>query len=320
MARRNHKSAYQQPEEVLHQLQSEIRAGRLVQASADTPVHISLIGLIPKASQPGKWRLIKDLSSLRGASLNDTIEPELCSLKYAAIDQALVLIQEHGKGAVLAKMDLKSAYRMVPVHPFDQALLGLTWKGVVHTEAALPFGLRSAPKLFSAVADTLAWTMFCNGLRCFLHYLDDFLVITQGYEAAQTALQIALSTCETLHFPVASEKTVGPSTALTFLGIQIDTVAGTVSLPPEKLHQLHVLLEQWMNRRAPIKRDLLSLLGHLSHAATIIPPGRTTIPYKTKAATAWRVGIHVFSNWASKRILKLYLSREFAVWRPHCWK
>ena len=44
----------------------------------------------------------------------------------------------------------------------------------------------------------------------------------------------------------------------------------------------------------------------------------TTIPYKTKAATAWGVGI--FSDWASKRISKLYLSREFAVWRPHCWK
>ena len=41
----------------------------------------------------------------------------------------------------------------------------------------------------------------------------------------------------------------------------------------------------------------------------------TTIPYKTKAATAWGVGI--FTDWASKRILKLYhLSREFAVWRP----
>ena len=39
----------------------------------------------------------------------------------------------------------------------------------------------------------------------------------------------------------------------------------------------------------------------------------TTIPYKTKAATAWGVGI--FSDWASKRILKLYLSREFAVLR-----
>ena len=43
-----------------------------------------------------------------------------------------------------------------------------------------------------------------------------------------------------------------------------------------------------------------------------------TIPYKTKAATAWGIGI--FSDWASKRILKPYLSREFAVWRPHCWK
>ena len=44
----------------------------------------------------------------------------------------------------------------------------------------------------------------------------------------------------------------------------------------------------------------------------------TTILYKTKAATPWEIGI--FSDWASKRILNLYLFPEFAVWRPHCWK
>ena len=44
----------------------------------------------------------------------------------------------------------------------------------------------------------------------------------------------------------------------------------------------------------------------------------TTILYKTKAATARARGVGIFSNWASKRILKLYLSQKFAVWRPHC--
>ena len=136
------------------------------------------------------------------------------------------------------------------------------------------------------MGDVLQWSKVLPPLS------DDFLIITQGYEAAQTALQITLSICETLHFPVASEKAVGPSTALTFLGIQIDTVAGTVSLPPEKLHQLHVLLEQWMNRRAPIKRDLLSLLGHLSHAATVIPPGHTFVRHLTEAASQVRALHH----------------------------
>ena len=39
----------------------------------------------------------------------------------------------------------------------------------------LPFGLRqSAPKIFNAVADALAWHLHQAGIR---HYLDDFIIV-----------------------------------------------------------------------------------------------------------------------------------------------
>ena len=66
----------------------------------------------------------------------------------------------------MAKLDLKSAYRMVPVHPEDSPLLGIQWKGETYSDQALPFGLRSAPIIFSAVADGLAWTLFHGGTGC----------------------------------------------------------------------------------------------------------------------------------------------------------
>ena len=72
------------------------------------------------------------------------------------MDQALLFIQELGRGTLLAKCDLKCAYRMVPVHPDDQHLLGISWRGSTYSDTAPPFGLRSAPKVFSAVANTLA--------------------------------------------------------------------------------------------------------------------------------------------------------------------
>lgn len=37
---------------------------------------------MPKHHQPGRWRLIVDLSNPAGASFNDRIEPELCTPKY----------------------------------------------------------------------------------------------------------------------------------------------------------------------------------------------------------------------------------------------
>ena len=64
--------------------------------------HISPIGLIPKSSQPGKWRLIVDLSSPHGASINDTIDSSLCSLRYASIEDAVQLVRQLGPETLLA--------------------------------------------------------------------------------------------------------------------------------------------------------------------------------------------------------------------------
>ena len=86
-----------------------------------------------------------DLSSPHDYSVNDGINPELCSLKYAAIDQAMLFIQIFGRGALLAKIDLQNAYRVVPVHPIDQPLLGMKWNGTIYRDTVLPFGLHSAP-------------------------------------------------------------------------------------------------------------------------------------------------------------------------------
>ena len=53
-------------------------------------VHTSPLGLIPKAHHSNKWRMICDLSSLIGNSVNDGIPPELCSLQYAKVDNAIL--------------------------------------------------------------------------------------------------------------------------------------------------------------------------------------------------------------------------------------
>ena len=46
-----------------------------------------------------------------------------------------------GRGALLAKIDIKSAYRIVGVHPEDHLLLGMLWDEELYVDTALPFGL-----------------------------------------------------------------------------------------------------------------------------------------------------------------------------------
>ena len=91
--------------------------------------------------------------------MNDGISPEWSSLRYTTVDQLSALILQEGKGAFLVKADIKEAYRMIPVHPHDQSLLGVEWEGAVFIDLAPPFRLQSAPKIFSAVTDALQWIL-----------------------------------------------------------------------------------------------------------------------------------------------------------------
>ena len=126
--------------------------------------------------------------------------------------------QDMATGQGYAKMDLKKAYRMVPVHPDDHALLGLSLERDTFIVTALPFGLRSVPKIFSAVADALAWVLHDRGVGDQMHYPDDFLFLgPPGDTTCAQALCQALDTCQELGVPVAAEKVEGPATCLTFL-------------------------------------------------------------------------------------------------------
>ena len=112
----------------------ELAAGRLVgplPSGLREQVHTSPLGLVPKGHVAGQWQLIVDLSSPMSSSVNDGIVKNLCSLRYASMDEALDLIRALGPGTQLVKMDLKEAYRVIPVHPDDHHLLTITWEGVV---------------------------------------------------------------------------------------------------------------------------------------------------------------------------------------------
>ena len=146
--------------------------------------------------------MIVDLSAPRGMSVNDGIDSELLSLSYATIDQLVALVVSEGKGAFLVKADIQKAYRMVPVHAEDQHLLGVRWDGTVYIDRVLPFGLRSAPKLFSAVADALQWILHKKGIEKGLHYLDDFILVAGSHHRAVHQKEIILKSFEELKVPI----------------------------------------------------------------------------------------------------------------------
>ena len=237
------------------------------------PLHINRFGVIPKVHNTGRWRLITDLSHPPSQSVNDGIDPTLCSLTYSSVEQVAAVAAGYPAGARLAKVDIESAYRLVPVHPEDRSLQAVEWQGAYYIDPMLPFGLRSAPKIFNALAE---WCLRERGVQYVFHYLDDYIIIgpPDSPECA-TALRILDKTYAQLGVPIADHKRDGPTTCLTFLGIEVDTTAGQLRLPQEKLLRLQSLLSEWGDRKVCERRELESLVGTLNHACKVVRAGRS---------------------------------------------
>ena len=118
--------------------------------------------------------------------------------------------------------------------------------------------------------------MKSKGVSFVIHYLDDFLLI--GAPASlecREVLEVVLNIFNRLGLPVAMNKLEGPACCLTFLGFELDSRAMEIRLPSQKLVELQSLCNTWVGRRSASKRELESLIGKLSHASTVIPPGKT---------------------------------------------
>ena len=62
---------------------------------------------------------------------------------------------------------------------------GVHWKSFLYVDKVLPFGLRSVPKVFSTVVDTLQWVLHYKGIQLGLHYLDYFILVASYQQTAE---------------------------------------------------------------------------------------------------------------------------------------
>ena len=61
--------------------------------------------------------------------MNDFIPDRCSTVKYASVGEETKSIQRLGRG-FMAKTDVKSAFRIIPIHPADYPLLGIRWNNV----------------------------------------------------------------------------------------------------------------------------------------------------------------------------------------------
>ena len=196
-------------------------------------------------------------------------------MRYATIDDAIRLIKSLGKGCFLAKTDIKSAFRIIPVSPNDFPLLGMEWQGKFYFDKCLPMGCSSSCNIFETFTTALEWVAM-NKLNAsaLIHILDDFLIIAPSKEKCQGDLNNFLTVCQRIGIPIAIGKTMGPDRALQFAGITLDTELMEFRLPEEKLDKCLSQLSYFCSRKSVTLKELQALIGLLNFACCVVVPGR----------------------------------------------
>ena len=224
---------------------------------------------------PGEFRLIHHLSYPHGSSVNDGIHYEHSTVSYSTIDDAIKLIKQLGPGFFIAKTDIKNVFRLLPIQPKDYPLLGIMWKGVYYYDRCMPMGCSSSCSTFEKFSTTVQWIAQNKlNIHYMLHLLDDFLLAAMTEKLCKDQLQLFLFLCDYLGIPMAPEKTCGPSTKLSFAGIELDTLLSEARLPPEKIEKCISIISEFLGRKKVTLREIQSLNGLLNFACSVVRPGR----------------------------------------------
>lgn len=245
---------------------------------------VSPMGAFYKSRDGGKYRVIHDLSWPPGRAVNDFIDKEEVSCTYIKFEDVLERVKIFGKGALMAKLDLKDAFKNIKVCRSDWALLGTQWQVVDHTGTAetvyfmdtvLPFGCRSSPKLFNQYADAVEWIAKKRGANYMEHYLDDYVTVGPPKSTeCHKNIEILIRTCNDLNLEINYKKLEMPSTRITFLGVEIDTLNEKITIPSEKIDDILKELRTWQSKRSTTKREILSIAGRLGFLSRVVQHGR----------------------------------------------
>ena len=192
-------------------------------APSPPPLYPALLStplvLFPRKGQGNGASLCTYVSYPPGSSVNDSIHNNDFPLRYSTVYDAIDSVMRLGRGALMAKIDIKSAFRLCPVHPSYHNLFGMKWRGSFYFDHVLPFGLMSAPFIFNCLA-------IQQGVTHIHHCLDDFFVAgSPDSEQCSQHLHTLVSLCTALGVQLDDDN------CLEYLGILLDSALLEACLP-----------------------------------------------------------------------------------------
>lgn len=242
------------------EIQSMIDKGA-VKVVRDCPDQfLSTIFVVPKNS--GGFRPVFNLKRLNHYVLSE-------HFKMESIHMVKNLVQ---KDNVMISIDLKDAYFMIPIHQGHRKFLRFKWDDILYEFQVLPFGLKTAPRLFTKLLKPVVSHLRQRSMKVII-YLDDLLLVCQSVDQCQIQTQYILELLEKLGLVVNWEKSqLIPKCQIRYLGHIIDSVSLTLSLPEEKVLRLEKLCKKVIKNPVLSAKSLASVLGTMSSTSEDVVP------------------------------------------------
>ena len=238
-------------------------AVRIVPRSGTQTGFMSTFFLTPK-KEAGVWRPILNLKPL-----NKFIRP-----KRFRMETLRTILSSIVPPAWAASIDLKDAYLHVPVRPEHHKFLRFLYNDTLYEFVVLPFGLSTAPRVFTRIAKTIGAALRRRGIMIFI-YLDDWLVVGPSREETEAALQYTWRLTSDLGFIINTEKShLIPSQVPTFLGASLDLRRGLARPSEERLLNLRQCVSLFLPAVVAPALAWLRLLGLMASMVDLVDFGR----------------------------------------------
>ena len=216
-----------------------------------------------------------------------------------------------GRGCLMAKADIKSAYRILPISPQSYHLLGFSWENQWWVDKSLPMGLSLAANRFELFSTAIQWILKNKlQVKYMSHILDDFLFFGHpGTTECSRSLDAFMQLSKSLNIPIKGEKTVLPTNMAQLHGLTVDTVNMLVILPPDKQQKCIDMLNTLSHRKTATLNELQSLIGTLQFATKAIIGGRTFLRRLTDLTKGvFNKNHHIRLNNEARRDMAMWLS------------
>jgi hypothetical protein len=243
-----------------HEVQELLNKGAVERTGSSPDQFLGHLFLRPK--KDGSYRPVFNMKEL-----NQFVRYE--KFKMEGMPMLCTLLE---KNDWMTKIDLKDAYFCLPIAHEHKKLFRFRWDNALFQFRVCPFGLASAPRIFTKILKPAMG--FCRrlGIRLLI-YLDDLIILNQNPENLTVDTNSIIWILQHLGFVINWNKSVPvPQQQLEYLGFTINSVALTLALPEDKVQNIRGKCQQLLPEKEVSARDLSKLIGKLTATVLAVLP------------------------------------------------